>query len=100
MDNQQKQQLEEAKKEKLIRGAAFEGLIRGDGWKFIKGYIENKIKSFANEAIGTGFKDMEKYQYERGVVDGLRKLLGEIDSSIKLLEDERKKAKALTADKR
>ena len=88
---------DEALKEKMQRGVAFEEMVRSKGWEYIKAYIETQIKQFANEAILSGFKELYEYNYKRGRVVGMRDILGEIESSLKVLEDEREKAKRTTA---
>lgn len=89
LSDDQKQELDAA----LERGTAFEELVRAKGWEFVKNYVASKIQSFANKAITEGFKNQEDYQYERGQVQGLRTLLGHIESAIRTLEDKRKENK-------
>jgi len=82
--------VEESKKEAMVRGQAFDEMIRSEGWKYVKAYIENKIKAFANSVL-TGDKDISIYEGDRREIIGLRKLLGSIETDIKVLRDEYKK---------
>lgn len=82
---------EVALKESMQKGVAYEEMVRSKGWEMVKAYIEGQIRSFANEAIVTGFKNMDDYSFKRGIVTGMRQVLGEIQSSLKVLEDERTK---------
>jgi len=93
-NNNQSDQVKKALNEKLERAVAFEELIRVKGWEFVKAYIENQIRAFANKAILEGFKSMDEYQFERGLVTGLRRLIGEIEGDLNTLENERQKAKS------
>lgn len=86
-----KRQMEDSRNEMLERAYAFEEVQRFDGWKFIKAYIENRIRDFANKCILSGFESMEEFNLERGKVLSLQQLLSEMEASIKTLEDERKR---------
>lgn len=81
----------DAKKDTLERGELFRVLINAPAWQPIRSYVENMIQAFSNRAINAGFKDMEEYAYERGKVQGLVGMMSEIDTAIRLLEEERKK---------
>ena len=97
MDNTKQEQLrKEALDATLERAGAFEVLVNQKGWEYLKAYIENQIRSFANKAILEGFKDMEDYQFERGMVTGLQRLIGEVDSNLNTLKNEREKTKGST----
>ena len=76
----------EALDEALERGTAFNELTHHRGWALVSTYIQNRIQTFATRAIKDGFKSMEEYQLERGEVNGLRKLLAEVNSSVELLK--------------
>lgn len=80
--------------ESLARGGAFEAMVREKGWELVSAYIQNQIRIFTTKAIKEGFKNMEEYSYERGLVEGLRRLLGNIESSLNQLEEYRKKQNA------
>lgn len=80
--------------EQLARGGAFEQMMTTDGWKYIKAYIENKIRTFSNKAIIEGFKTMEEYKEEKGEVNGLRELLQHMDGAIQTAYAEKKKNEA------
>lgn len=81
--------VDEARKEALGRGEAFNIMVRTPGWELIKIYIENNIRNFSNKAIRVGFKDMSEYEFERGKVEGLTSLLGHIEGDLKLFSDEK-----------
>lgn len=98
-EDQSNEVREDALKQATQKGVVYEELVRSKGWEFIKAYIENQIKTFANEAIITGFKDHNDYLLKRGIVVGMRSILGEVQSSLKTLEDERKKTRQPAADK-
>lgn len=88
---QQEQERQAYLREELARGVAFEEIINSKGFAYLKAFYENSIRLFANKAVKEGFKDMEEYQLERGMVMGMGKLFDGVNSSIATLEGERKK---------
>jgi len=95
MDNQeQSEQQKEALAEALERGEAFEGMTRSKGWEFAKAYYQRKIQTFASSLLLNEGKPITEFENERRELIGLRKFLGFIENDIKILEDERTKAKA------
>jgi len=87
MDNNQ---VKQSKNDSLIRGESFYQLVKSDGWKYIKLYFENKVKSFTTSMIIED-KSIIEYEAERNEIKGIRNLFGFIDNDIKILEDENKK---------
>lgn len=77
--------------EALARGTAFEEIIRSKGWEYLNAYIQNQIKLFASDVLLGTIKDWETLVERRGEVNGLRKLIGLIDTSLDTLKDERRK---------
>lgn len=86
MDNQ----VEISKNDSLIRGEAFNQMVRSDGWKFVKKYFETKLQTLATRLLIED-KKIEDYEAERQKLIGLRELFGFIDNDIKILDDESKK---------
>lgn len=82
-------QAQQAKNQTLEQGVAFEDLIRTKGWEFVKSYYQLKVQSFATQIL-VSEKPISEFEAERHQLVGLRNLLGYIDTSIKLLENERK----------
>lgn len=80
--------------EKLSVAGAMEVMIATKGWEHVRAYIENKIKTFANEAITKGFPSIEEFNLARGEVNALRTLIGHIDDHIQTLYDYRTKQQA------
>jgi hypothetical protein len=78
--------------EAMIRATDIDQIVRSEGWKWIKIYIENAIRDFANKTITVGFSTIEEMNFERGKVVGLRQLLVQVEADIKRLQDDRKKA--------
>jgi hypothetical protein len=77
----------------LAAGIAFDEMMRSNGWKYVKAIIDATIKTFTNKALLQGFKSMEDYAFERGVVEGQRKILTEIESAMKVLREDQKRAR-------
>lgn len=78
-------QATEERKELALEAMNF---VQHPFWKhLLNTYIAEQIRSFSNDAILVGFKDMEEFKERRGMVTGLRNLVGEIDS---LVQDGRK----------
>lgn len=78
-------------KEVLERGVAFEEMTNSKGWKFVMAYIENQVKSLANEILISDDKPIAEFESKRRSVMGLRKLLAHIESDLNTLKQERKK---------
>lgn len=77
------EQVAQAAEEKKMLAQEAANFIQHPFWKHILNvYIADKIKSFTNDAILNGFKDMEEFKERRGVVKGLRDMVGEINSLV------------------
>ncbi len=87
---------EEALKETLERGVAFEELMTTKGWAYIQAYYQNQIALFMNELMNSN-KAITEFEEKRHELMGLKKLLGQIDSAIQALvakrEEEAKNVK-------
>jgi hypothetical protein len=85
--------LDEYLQASLEAGYAFDDMTRQKGWDYVKAIIDGTIKNFTNKALIKGFSTMEEFNFERGIVEGQRRILSEIDSTLKVLrkhqEDER-----------
>lgn len=79
--------------EMLARATAFEEMIRTKGWEIIAGYIQERVKQFANEAIVTGFKSLDEYQHHRGRIEGLREIMIQVESDLEHLKKYREETK-------
>lgn len=90
MDNQPSDEQIQAKQDLLNQAATLEELTRHPGWNLVTGYIQNQIKAYTNKALIERFKTMDEYQYQTGVVNGLRGLLGHIEEMHRQLVEERK----------
>jgi hypothetical protein len=75
--------------EMLEKAGAFEELIRTKGWEYIKNYIEEQIKDFANISIINGYKSIEDFNFARGQIVALRQILVEIESQLRNLNNYR-----------
>lgn len=81
--------IEEYKQQDLEAGYAFDELSRMKGWKYVTALIDNTIRVFTNKAIlSGGFKTMEEYAFERGIVEGQRRILKEVEDKIKFVREE------------
>lgn len=80
-----------ALKDTLERANAFEEMVRTPGWKFVQAYYENKVRLFTNKLLMSNDKYIEEFSQERLELIGIRKLLGEIDSTLETLQQERRK---------
>lgn len=87
MDNQYQDQM-------LERAGALEQTVNTKGFELIKAYIENYVKSFSQEAVQTGFKSLDEYQFKRGRVAGLLDLLANIQSDLDGLQKYREEQRA------
>ena len=80
--------LDEYYQQSLAAGNAFGEMIQQNGWKYVKAIIDATIKNFTNKALINGFVNMEEYSFERGIVEGQRKILSEIESALKVVKEE------------
>jgi hypothetical protein len=88
--------------ESLVRGQAFEELIRSTGWEFIKNWYQKKIQTFATSLLVSDQKGIIEFENERRELIGLRKLMGVIDNDLNILHkyEEDEKAKKSTGKSR
>ena len=86
----------QAKHEQLERGAAFEELIRSNGWKLIQGYYQNRVVALTNGILAASDRAISEFEDERRELVGIKKLFAHIDSDIKALENERNTNKPTT----
>lgn len=75
----------------LEKGAAFEEMIRTKGWEFILAFYKNKIQSFTTNILTQESEDITKFEAERRELIALKKLIGNVSSSIETLKHERDK---------
>lgn len=91
MDNNEAtltQAQQEALKETLERGGAFEEMATTKGWQYVVAYYQNQIALFITEIMGSD-KPIEEFEEKRHELMGLKKLLGQIDSAIQTLNTNR-----------
>lgn len=87
---------EKAKQEMLERASALQQLQHADGFKYLKAYYENKIKSFVSDMFNQEGKAIAEFEAERREIMGLKRMFGEIDWALTELEKERENAKSTT----
>jgi len=75
---------EQALQDSLVRGSAFEGLIRTEGWKFVQAYYQAKVQAFASQLLVSD-KDILEFEAQRRELKGLRNLLSFIENDLKVL---------------
>lgn len=91
MDNNEQtltKEQQEALRETLERGVAFEEMVTTKGWQYIVAYYQNQIALFMNDIMGSG-KPIEEFEEKRHELMGLKKLLGQIDSAMQTLNTSR-----------
>jgi hypothetical protein len=74
----------------LVRGSAFEELIRTKGWEFVKAYYQSKVQQLASGLLLNDKKEIGEFENERRELIGLRKVLGMIESDIEILRKHEK----------
>lgn len=89
-DNKLTQEQEEALKETLQRGVAFEEMLTTKGWQYIQAYYQNQIAVFISDIINSD-KPIIEFEEKRHELMGLKKLLGQVDSAIQTLNVSREK---------
>jgi hypothetical protein len=87
------QEQKEAYQQALIRGSAFEELIRTQGWEYVKKYYEARVQQFANNMLLQDRVSIAQFEAERWEIIGIRKLFNMIENDIKAVEMDREKAK-------
>lgn len=92
MEDLQKEALEEL----YLKQGAFEELIRVRGWEYIKAYVENNVRTFSTKAIKKGFKDEKELEYERGVVNGMLRLVEQVNETLEQAKREKEKDGSVT----
>ncbi len=83
---------EEALREQLERGVAFEEMLTTKGWAYIQSYYQNQIKLFVN-ALMNEAKPIIEFENKRQELLGLKRLLGQVDSAVKTLQAKREEDK-------
>ena len=83
---QQKAYLEEA----VEQGSILEDMIKHKGWKMILSNYQNQLKSFINDLMLSD-KPITDFELKRQELKGIQKMIVNIDNSIKIAIDERKK---------
>lgn len=83
---QQKAYLEAAVEE----GSVLEDMVKHKGWKMILNNYQNQLKAFINDMMLSN-KPITEFELKRQELKGLQKLIVNIDNSIKVALDERKK---------
>ena len=83
---QQKAYLEEA----VEQGSILEDMIKHKGWKMILSNYQNQLKSFINDLMLSD-KPIADFELKRQELKGIQKMIVNIDNSIKIAIDERKK---------
>lgn len=74
--------------ETLERAGAFEELVRVKGWEHVLAYYQNKVQQLTTDIL-TSAKPLAEFEGERHKVMGIRELINNINSDLKVLEDER-----------
>lgn len=90
MDSSLSEQQQEALDEQLKRATAFEELIRTRGWEYIKAYFQTEVQAFANGLLVSD-KSIADFESRRREIIGLRKLMGLVDSDLRMLTEFRQK---------
>lgn len=85
------QEQQEYLNEQLMRGEAFESLITQEGFKYIKSYYEIRLQGLANGLLLNEKDDISFFEKERQRLIGIKQLLGEINSTIEMVRNERQK---------
>ena len=84
------EQQENYLQETLARAEIFESLLTHPGWKYIRAYIENAVKTFSTRVINEDM-DEKVFLVEKGKVKGLLSLISEVENSLNTLKNERHK---------
>ena len=83
---QQAKYLEDA----IETGSVLEDMVKHKGWKMILNNYQNELRAFINDLM-LNDKPITEYELKRQELKGLQKLITNIDNSIKVAIDERKK---------
>ena len=81
------QSQQDSKHDLLQKAVAYEEIVHSKGFAYLKTYVRDQIGVFTTDALN-GFSH-EEYLERRGEVNGLRKLLGDVEFALAALEDER-----------
>lgn len=79
--------------QQLERGSAFEEMVRSKGWELILAYYQNKVQKLSNDMLILDEADITTFELQRREIIGIKKLLKDVDSSIKTLRDDREQNK-------
>jgi len=86
MDNNNEVKLtkeqEDALRETLERGVAFEEMITSRGWQYLMAYYQNQIASFMNDMMKSDIPLAELEERRRELM-GIKKLMAQVDSAIR-----------------
>lgn len=86
MNKQQQQDFDE----RMQRAGAFEQMVHTKGWEYITSYYQNKLQVFASRLLNED-KPITEYEAERNELKGIKKIVGEVSSTLEFLNIERKK---------
>lgn len=91
-------QQEESLNEQMVRGEAFEEMTRTKGWELVvKGYYVNRLQAFTNALILGDGKPIEDFEGDRRELIGIRKLIKEVEVTVKALNEQREKDRGVAA---
>ena len=86
MDNNNEVKLtkeqEDALRETLERGVAFEEMITSRGWQYLMAYYQNQIASFMNDMMKSDIPLAELEERRRELM-GIKKLMAQVDSAVR-----------------
>lgn len=78
--------------DQLKKGVASEEMINTPGWGYVKGFYEEQLKAFVNRIFTEG-KPLTEYEGQRSELLGIKKLINDVDWSIKQVQQFRKNDK-------
>lgn len=95
MDNQQAQdsQRQEELQEVINAGEEYEQLVRLPAWGRLLRLIQAQIAAFTNRSLNGEFKTMEDFKQAAGEINGMRRIVGEVDNTLRMAREQHDKAK-------
>lgn len=78
----QQQDLEET----LLRGGAFEEMVRTEGWNYILAYYQNQLRVFTNEMMNHPEKPISEFEGDRQKIIGLKGMIAQVTNTLDSVE--------------
>lgn len=75
----------------IEKARTYEALVMSEGWKNLLALYQVRVSQFSTRAIKQGFESEKQMELERGKILGMGEFIGEVQSDLDFLKQEREK---------